>query len=61
MGSSDERVQEKQVVRGTTSEGGYQRVAGSHPSKNNNVRQNFVLGKETGEYKTVSQNYYKWI
>lgn len=60
MGSIDEKVQEKHVVRGSTSDGGYQRVAGQ-AQKNNNTKPNFVLGKETGEYKTVSQNYYKWI
>jgi hypothetical protein len=54
MGSLDDKVQAKPVVRGTTGEGTYQRATGIAHSKNHNLKQNFVLGKEPSEYKTVA-------
>ncbi len=56
----DDKVHSKAVTRETTSEG-YQRVAGASGGKNMNLKQNFVLGKEHTDYKTVSQGYHKWI
>lgn len=55
MGSIDDKVSSKPVqTRGYSQDGGYQRATGLGATKNNNLKQNFQLGKDPSEFKTVN-------